>query len=368
MSRTRKLAVTLVVIAVALVAIRVSLPYILNWRINVALDEMPNYTGHLNDVDVSLLRGAYFLQGLQIAQRDSRLPDPFLRLRQLDITIQWKALRAGEVVGELDAWGLQLAVVKGETKDDTQLGTGLDWRAQIERLYPFRFNRIATHAATISFQAPGIDTGDRIEVTDVDLELRDLTNITEKDQEAFATFKGTGRTLESGRLDLNGRFDPNARTPTFDVNFGLRDVPLPAINAWLREYAGVDAEAGAFGLYTEVATRDGAFDGYVKPIIRDAKIFSLEEDMENPLQTAWEAVVAAVTELFENQPKEQLATRIPLQGNLEDPEADVFTSIFNVLRNAFVAAFSQSVEHSISIGDVGSPDEQAEEEAGEGGD
>jgi hypothetical protein len=349
MTRVRKLAVTAAVIGLVLVVSRVGLPYFLTWRINAELRDLPNYTGHVDDVDLALWRGAYALKGLEIRQRESTLAEPFLFLQRLEITVHWKALWEGEVVGEIDTYEMQLAFVQGEGKHDTQLGTGLDWRAQLERLYPFHFNRIAAHDAIISFRAPGIDTGDRIEVVGVGLEVLNLGNVADRKDDAFATFRAQGRVMQTGRVELSGRVDPEGKEPTFELNLELRDVPLPDVNEWLRQYAHVDATSGEFGMYAEVAAQEGAFEGYVKPIIVDAQILDLEKDDDNPLQLAWEALVAVVAELFENQPADQLATRIPLRGEFGDPEADVITAIFNVLQNAFVTAFSHSIDHSISL-------------------
>ena len=70
MTRVRKLAVTAAVIGLVLVVSRVGLPYFLTWRINAELRDLPNYTGHVDDVDLALWRGAYALKGLEIRQRE----------------------------------------------------------------------------------------------------------------------------------------------------------------------------------------------------------------------------------------------------------------------------------------------------------
>jgi hypothetical protein len=361
MTRVRKLAATAAVIGLVLVVIRVGLPYFLTWRINAELRDLPNYTGQIEDIDLALWRGAYALKGLELRQRESTLAEPFLTLRRLEITVHWKALWEGEVVGEADAYDPQLAFVQGESRRDTQLGTGLDWRAQLERLYPFHFNRVAAHGAIVSFRAPGIDREERIEVVGVGLEVLNLGNVADRKDDAFATFRARGTVMRTGRIELSGRVDPEAEVPTFELNLELADVPLPEVNDWLRQYANVDATSGEFGMYAEVAAEDGAFEGYVKPIIVDAQILDLEKDDDNPLQLAWEAIVAAVAELFENQPADQLATRIPLRGQIEDPKADVLTAIFNVLQNAFVTAFSHSIDHSISLSEGRAGESQKED-------
>jgi hypothetical protein len=63
----------------------------------------------------------------------------------------------------------------------------------------------------------------------------------------------------------------------------------------------------------------------------------LKED--DVFRVFWEAVVGGVGEMLENQPRDQVATFIPLRGDLTGPETDVLTVLGNVLRNAFIRAY-----------------------------
>jgi hypothetical protein len=61
-------------------------------------------------------------------------------------------------------------------------------------------------------------------------------------------------------------------------------------------------------------------------------------------------MVGGVLELFENQSKDQVATRVPHTGDLSNPETPVFTTVWNVFRNAFISAFSKNTEGTINFG------------------
>ena len=65
-----------------------------------------------------------------------------------------------------------------------------------------------------------------------------------------------------------------------------------------------------------------------------------------------EGLVDVAAKILENRQEEQVATQIPLRGEIEDPDVDVLTTMVNLLRNAFVAAFSHSLEGSINLRDV----------------
>ena len=179
-----------------------------------------------------------------------------------------------------------------------------------------------------------------------------MTNVVESGKEAFAGFKATAAVLESGTAAVAGSANPLARTSTFDVNLTVKNVQLPQVNPWLREFIKADAEAGSFELYTELAAADGKFRGYAKPIMRDVDIYRSGEPEDNPFKRLWEGIVDFAAEVFEDQDTEQVAARIPFSGTIQDPDAGIFETVVSVVRNAFVSAFARSLEGSVSIRDV----------------
>jgi hypothetical protein len=66
----------------------------------------------------------------------------------------------------------------------------------------------------------------------------------------------------------------------------------------------------------------------------------------------WEGLVDFGANVFENDDKDQVAARVPFSGSLENPKTGIFQAIISVLRNAFVGAFANSLEGSISLRDV----------------
>ena len=71
---------------VILIAFRIALPYILLRFVNKELQTIPGYTGHVDDIDVALIRGAYTiktikldpnLRGVEVVVFKGLLPDLF---------------------------------------------------------------------------------------------------------------------------------------------------------------------------------------------------------------------------------------------------------------------------------------------------
>ena len=77
----------------------------------------------------------------------------------------------------------------------------------------------------------------------------------------------------------------------------------------------------------------------------------MKEETSGPFQKAWAALVALAAKIFENREEKQVATKIPVRGDIEDPKAGIIPAIVNLARNAFIAAFSHSLEDSITLSD-----------------
>jgi hypothetical protein len=69
--RLKKRYIVIISIALTLVIIRLLLPGILLNRINQTLEENEDYDSHVEDIDLSLLRGAYIIKGIEISKKDS---------------------------------------------------------------------------------------------------------------------------------------------------------------------------------------------------------------------------------------------------------------------------------------------------------
>lgn len=354
---TQRIMVAVGGVVLILVAGRLYLPYFLRDYVNDTLHGMADYDGHVERVHVALWRGAYALDDLVVVKRDAGGNEPFCAIERLQLAIQWPALLEGSVVGKAEFIRPQLNLVQGESSKETQLGTDQNWAQPLEELFPFTFNEINIRHGTVKFRAPGIERGDAIVLHDVDAVLTNLTNVMDRNNEAFATFELHGRMLGNAPLAISGRMNPYASSPTFEIDLQLENVQLKQLNPWLEVYAKVNAAQGSFSMYSSSAAADQKFKGYVKPVLKDVDITSMESENFNPLQKLWAALVDVAATLFKNQPHDQLATKIPFSGRIDDPKAGVFATIVNVLRNAFVTAFSSSIDQRIELRDVATPDD-----------
>lgn len=349
---SRTFLVLAISLILALVGLRLALPTLVRNYVNDKLQNMQSYTGHVDRIHLALWRGAYSIKDIVIEKKTAKNNEQFFAAEELQLALQWQALFHGSLVGKARFLGAELNLVQSDNERERQLGNENNWNKTLSDLFPFTFNEIAVVDGIVRFRAPGIQRKEALVLQHADFVLRNLTNVFEADKVAYASFDLSGVVLGQGNVKINGKLDPYAEKPTFEVAAKLQKVALPELNPWLDTYAGVNARKGTFSFYAEFAAAHGKFKGYAKPIAKDIDVTTPKEDKDNIFRRAWAGLVELAAKLFKNHPKDQVATRIPFSGDIDDPDADVLATIFNVLRNAFVSAFSDSLEHSVNLRDL----------------
>src|SRR5688572_15750294 len=153
MTRSRKILVTLLVIAGVLVAGRIALPYLVEDYVNRKLAGLDSYDGRVGDIDIHLWRGAYSIDDIEIVKKGAKRPVPFFKGERVNLSVEWRSLFRGSIVAEAEFIRPELNLVQGRSESDTQLGKEENWNARLEELFPFRFNTIEVHDGTVRFLA-----------------------------------------------------------------------------------------------------------------------------------------------------------------------------------------------------------------------
>lgn len=356
MRRSTKILIAVATFALLIVALRLAAPVYILGYVNKTLQGLDGYTGRVADIDLNLWRGAYVIRGVRIEKTTKREPLPFVEVERVDISVHWDALLKGSIVGEI---GLEspklnfLAEKKKETKGEQQTekrearkaaSGDSSWQTQVKELVPLDINRIGIRDGEIHYRDPYAEPKVNVYIKNLRGALTNLTNSEElsKNMVAHAHFQGTA--LGSGDLTLDADVDPYQKSPTFSLTAKLEDLKIVQLNDFLKAYANVDAEAGTLSVYTEVESAKGRFKGYVKPLMRDLRVLRWKDEEEGFFHKLWEGIVEVGKGILENDEKDQVATRIPLSGKLESPEAGIGETVLYVLRNAFVQALRRGLD------------------------
>jgi hypothetical protein len=327
-----------------IVMLRALAPLLVERFVNDKLADLDGYTGHVDDIDLHLWRGAYEAEGLVIDKTGGKVPVPFLAIERMDLGVEWGALFDGEIVARVSLFRPQLNFVKGPTEATTQAGTEADWKQTVEELVPMSINKFSVVDGEIHYRdfhsAPKVD----VLMDHLDATVSNLTNSKELSGSRVADIQARATVMRSGRLSVKGQLDPFADQPTFELETSLERLRLPQLNAFLKAYVNVDVEKGSLSLYSVLRSKQGNFRGYVKPMVEGLDVLRWKEEDERPIEKLWQALVGGAAELLENQPNDRLATRIPLSGHFNQPDVNGWTAALSLLRNAFIEALRHGLD------------------------
>jgi hypothetical protein len=351
MSRGAK--ITLIAIILLLVAIRIALPYVLLHYLNKTLAHMENYRGHIRDIDLSIYRGAYKVKDIYLHRLDKKTKKPtkFFDAALIDLSVEWRALFHGAIKGKLEFDDPALYFTKEKVEPGQLVKDSSDFRVLLKKFMPLSVNRFEVNNGKVHYidsnSTPKID----LEMNKMHILATNLRNVYKPGVLLPSTIEAKADVYE-GTFDFNMKLNPLADSPTFDMNAELKHTNLVKLNEFFKAYGHFDVNRGRFGLYTEMAARNGEFDGYVKPIIKDLDVRGPEDKKDPLVQKIWESIVGTGGVILRNQRKDQVATKLPMQGRFAHPGMNIWYSILELLRNAFIQALRPSLDQEINIQSV----------------
>lgn len=342
------------VIGILLFAFRIYLPTLVLNYTNKTLADLDEYQGHVNDIDICLIKGQYTIKDLVISKRGKE-GEPLLQMPKTDLSIQWSALKNLELVGEIDSYNpvINFIVYDGETEDEnSQLGTEVDWAEPIKDLMPLEINRFTINKGKVHYKDPAQKPAVDIYLDDLDITGTNFTNATDLDEALPSKVTAECTSIGGGQMYMTMRINPLMQTPDLDYTFKFEGVELRSLNDFSRAYSGLDFDKGKLDLYSEMAIKDRSLSGYVKPVMNNVDFIDLTEDIKTPLRLIWEGLATIVVEVFENQRKDQFATKVPITGQVDGTETKIWPTLGAILRNAFVEAFKKQPDDTIEYEDL----------------
>ncbi|MCF0057070.1 DUF748 domain-containing protein [Dyadobacter sp. CY356] len=336
-----------------IIVIRLILPYVVLHLVNKNLATMKGYYGQVKDIDLAIIRGAYKIDSIYLDKKDTVTlkQTPFFAASAIHLAVEWKSLIHGSIVGEvvLDNPMVRFTKDKVEPKDVARDSSAL--KKLLDDFMPLQINRCEIKQGRIIYIDPSSKPAVDLQMTDVHILAENLRNSYDSTVVLPASVDADA-TIYEGKLTFNAKANPMADSPTFDMSAELKNTNLVKLNDFFQAYAKIDVNKGSFGLYSEVAAKDRKFAGYVKPFLKDLDVLGKEDRKDNLLQKMWEGVVGTAGVILKNQRKDQIATKIPFQGDLDSPRTNVWYALANVLQNAFIHALQPSIDNDISIGSV----------------
>ncbi|MEI9864905.1 MAG: DUF748 domain-containing protein [Limisphaerales bacterium] len=245
--RISRLSRWIVALIIFLVVVRISLPFVVKAYVNHKLNEANDYAGHIGDVDMKLWKGGYRIHQIEILKKTAGVQSPLFSAKVMDLSIEWRELFDGAI-----AWARspcskpRVNIVSGPTPEQTQNGEDERWDKMLQALFPFKVNRFQIDDGEIHFQNPSATPPVDIYLRQVSATATNLTNARDLKEKLPAGLIASGSALGGGQLSLQLQMNLLKPMPTYEMNCGLTNVDLVALNDFLRAYGKFDVAHGDF--------------------------------------------------------------------------------------------------------------------------
>ncbi len=340
-----------IIILILLIAARIYLPFYVKDYINKVLADIPGYYGQVDDIGISLYRGAYQINGMYLNKVDAETQVPFIKFPKTDISVQWAALFDGEIVAEIEMASPEVIYILEDQETTPAEGTAdvEDWTKALTDIVPLEINRFEVHDGKFAFVQLESDPNIDIQIAKIHLVANNLRNVKEEKRVLPSPVTATGISIGGGAVSLEGDVNIIKEIPDMNMNFSLENANVTALNPFTRHYAGIDFEKGDFSMFSEIAIADGYLKGYIKPLLKDSKLIGKEDGF---LGVLWEGLVGFFKFVLKNQGTDTIATRVPIEGDLNNTTAGVWPTIFNIFENAWISAFEGDIDDDIDFEDA----------------
>jgi hypothetical protein len=348
----------LVCVILALIILRLFLPLIVKNYVNKVLANIPGYNGWVDDIDIALYRGAYVINGLHLYKDGNK--KPLLYFPVTDISIEWKSLFKGRIVSEIEMHRpeVSLYVTSNKLPEGKKPDQG-DWTRALHKLVPIKINRLTVDNGKFLY-ADIIESPDiNLAITSIDLTATNLGNVVDKNKALPSDVVANGVSFGKGALSVTAKMNMLKNIPDMDVNVSLKKSDVTALNSLSLATAGFDFEKGQFELYSEFVIRNAYLKGYFKPMFHTIRIIDkFSKPNSSVLKRLWEGVITFFGFVLKNKPRDSFATKVPVEGDLNNPDFGIWELIKNIFRNGFIRPFENQVDNEVRFSDAGPPAEK----------
>jgi len=344
LSTTRRVALRcFLVLAILATVLWFVVPIQLRNFLNQKGSELPDYVCHIDAVRLDLLLCGINLDGVHLVKRSGKIPVPFLDSPRVHIALQWREVLHLSFRSNITLYQPVINFVQGPTEAQSQLFLEPVWVKEVERLVPLQINRFEVRQGDLHYYEFDASPEINLEMDRVELVLDNLTNSAKLKTEFPSTASLTGRPFKRGEMELHMSFNTEIKQPTFKDQLRLKNIPAPALNAFLAKYASVYAKSGNLAFYSEMVSHKGTYNGYLRPYFSDLAFEPVPKD-RGGLGAIWASIMNGIKDILENDDN-IVATQVPVSGDYKNPDIDFWTAAFGLIRNAWFEALAQGFQH-----------------------
>jgi hypothetical protein len=187
-----------------------------------------------------------------------------------------------------------------------------------------------------------------------------VENLSNQFKDGPAKVHVTGRFQGSGATRMDVTYRPEEKGPDVDLNLAIENTDMATMSDLMRAYANFDVAAGNFSMFSEIKIRQGKIEGYVKPLFKGLQVVDQRPGKDESFwHKAYVKAIQGLSNILKNQPRKEVATVVPISGDVEAPQTSTWQMVVKLVQNAFFRAILPGFDREIQGGNVKiSPREQ----------
>jgi hypothetical protein len=345
--------VVLISTVIFLLIVRASAPSLTTWYINRIIQQTDGISGTVRGINLALLRGSYTIHQVNIKKTEDGQDLPLFSVERIDISILWDTLLTGKLITKIEIIQPKLSLYDRSKNKEPESKSEKDkktWLGLTQDIIPFSIDTLTIKNGNFTVDAESKLKRAKLTIQNINIDASNISNI--QGINTTVNIAATGDIQNHAEIKIDGSFDPNTSKPTFDANLEIAKLPVSYIDDIVKFYAPFDFEAGEIDMASELKSANGHVTGYIKVGVHNLDVFSWHEDVvednDNPIAVLFEMMGGALASFFENDNKDLIEARIPIEGSLNDKDISVIDGILGILKNAFIKAYDLKVENSAS--------------------
>jgi hypothetical protein len=314
-------------------------PYFLRDFLNKKGSSLPDYHLNINWVEIHPWNCSLDLIDLTLTKQSGSIPVPFFKGERVHIALEWKRVIHGDLLSSITLMRPVVNFVNGPTAAQTQTLLEPAWVQTVKQLVPLRINRFQIIHGDLHYYDFHAEPQINLEMNHLELVAENLTNATHSKALMPTTVVISGNPFITGRMKCELAANVDIKQPTFSEKLQLTQIPAIDLNSFLAKYLSVYAKSGSLDFYTELVSKEGHFEGYVKPFFQNLSFEPVPKD-RGTLAAIWATLVNAAKSVVTSD-KGVIATNVPVKGSYQDPNVSAFDAIMSALGNAYFQAIGQ---------------------------
>jgi hypothetical protein len=348
MKSKKKILVRLVLSTIALlVVLWFALESGIRWHINKKIDESEQVSGNVGAVSINPLEGLYSVNAIDLSYTSDAIDMPVIDIRSAVLCLNWETFFSGALVGRMKIIRPDFRIVQKSSPKKEKAPEGPPLSRTFKTFIPIQVDLIRITDGELRMCDKTHKEPLEIDITQINGEIRNLTNKQNLSEDLFASAKIIATVLESGILSMKLKIAPAAEDLYFSLICGIKGIRLLNLNSFLNDLAGITFEGGTLNIDINLNAENGFVKGFVETVYQNVK-FSEPENDGGILERLKEGISDLLGEIIENK-EGSVVTRVPVNMKVQGTKPDVLFTVMLTLQKALVNAIVPIVGNMAAV-------------------